>query len=381
MNKMDLGTLSDEEFMNQPIPEMVDEDSNSKEEDSSDLDQDSDNDAELDTDEQDSDDNDEDSSNEDEDAENEDEDSSTSGRDSNYEAEGEESSDSTSKEPRKNQEGSNGFEEQVLRSFKANGETITPRNAEDVIRLMQMGANYTKKMQVMAPQRKIMMMLERHSLLDEDKLAFLIDINNKNPKAIQKFLKDADIDPMDLDVDDESNDSYVAPQGHKVTDREADLKDIAVELSSTPEGQRLIHDVDKVWDQESKNQVWDNPNILTDLRSHNEAGIYQQVVDEIQRQKSLGHLPATVPFLQAYKAVGDQLDQQGAFDHTRVSSTPSRPSAVTKGKPKSVANVEKGSKAKSAAITRGSGKNNIAKTIEADMSDDDFLKNFDSLIS
>ena len=33
--------------------------------------------------------------------------------------------------------------EKIFKPFKANGKEITPRNVEDVINLMQMGANYT----------------------------------------------------------------------------------------------------------------------------------------------------------------------------------------------------------------------------------------------
>lgn len=393
MSKLDLGSLSDEEFMNQPIPEMDSDDDTSdvnNDNESSEEDNEHELDSTLDNSEEGSDDEltEEGDSDGEGEEENSGEDSSDTSQTNPMEGEGEgtteqdpEDDNESNQETDSDQTDADGFKEQVLRSFKANGETITPRNAEDVVRLMQMGANYTKKMQAMAPQRKIIMMLERHDLLDEDKLSYLIDVNNKNPEAIQKLLSDAKIDPMDLDVDEENSQNYVPTAGNKVSDKEADLRDIAVDLSQTAEGQRLIQAVDRDWDQDSKNQVWDNPSILVDLKAHSEAGIYQQVVSEIQRQKTLGYIPATVPFLQAYKAVGDQLDSQGAFDHTRVQSPPSRPTAITKGKPKSVANVEKGSKAKSAGITRGSGKNSIANTIKADMGDDEFLKNFDSLIS
>jgi len=49
----------------------------------------------------------------------------------------------------------------------ANGKTIEIRDADEAVRLMQMGANYTRKMQELAPQRKMLAMLREHELLDE----------------------------------------------------------------------------------------------------------------------------------------------------------------------------------------------------------------------
>ena len=63
--------------------------------------------------------------------------------------------------------------EQVFKPFKANGKEITPKSVEDIISLMQMGANYTKKMQLMAPMKKVVQSLD-NAKIDEQELNFLI---------------------------------------------------------------------------------------------------------------------------------------------------------------------------------------------------------------
>ena len=111
-----------------------------------------------------------------------------------------------------------GWYDKVMAPIKANGKTITLQSPEEAIQLMQMGANYTKKMQQIAPQRKTLMMLEKNGI-DQDTLNFLIDIKNKNPQAIAKLLKDANIDPLDVDTTSQNN--YVAPN-YSISDQEAD---------------------------------------------------------------------------------------------------------------------------------------------------------------
>ena len=76
------------------------------------------------------------------------------------------------------------FYEMVTKPIKANGKTVEIRTPEEAIKLMQMGANYTRKMQDIAPHRKVIMMLEDNGLLDTDKLSFLIDLEKMNPDAI-----------------------------------------------------------------------------------------------------------------------------------------------------------------------------------------------------
>ena len=87
------------------------------------------------------------------------------------------------------------FYKEVMTPFKANGKLIELRNPAEAVQLMQMGANYTRKMQAIQQHRKVLTMLENNGLLDEGKLSFLIDIEKKNPDAIQKLVKESGIDP------------------------------------------------------------------------------------------------------------------------------------------------------------------------------------------
>ena len=81
--------------------------------------------------------------------------------------------------------------DRLVAPFKANGREITVKSVDDAIALMQMGANYNKKMSALKPNLKLMKLLENNGLLDETKIGFLIDLEKKNPDAINKLIKDS----------------------------------------------------------------------------------------------------------------------------------------------------------------------------------------------
>lgn len=195
------------------------------------------------------------------------------------------------------------FYEAMMSPIKANGKTFQPRTPDEAIRMMQMGANYTQKMQGIAPYRKKIQMLQNAGLLDEDKLNYLIDLSQGNQEAIKKLLKDSKLDPLDLNINEEPQ--YV-PGNHTVSDAEVQVQTIVDDLKSTPEGLETLRLV-QGWDQASLNEVWKEPSILSTLNEQRNSGVYKIITDEMEHQRMLGAIPEGTSFLDAYKAVGDYL--------------------------------------------------------------------------
>ena len=272
------------------------------------------------------------------------------------------------------------FFAEVTAPFRANGTEIQVKTAADVRSLMQMGANFTKKMQEIAPYRKALVTLENNKLLDADKINFLVDLYNKKPEAIKQLLKDSELSAYDLDLDDEDAPQYV-PEDHSPSDQELALRETLETLRTLPGGESTIIDVTKTWDTESKNVLWDNPGLLSTIHSQKQNGIYDTITREIERRQVLGQLPAHLPFVNAYQAVGEELDSAGAFDHlVQGQGQPSKsaPVAVTKGKVNNAA--QNGDRAKAASISRGNSKhtNRIVDLTELD--DDKFLQAMSKII-
>lgn len=269
-----------------------------------------------------------------------------------------------------------GFYKAIMAPFKANGKMIQLRDAKEAIQLMQMGANYTRKLQELQPHRKMMLMLQNNGLMDEEKLSFLIDLDKRNPEAIRKLVKDAGIDPLDIDTSKES--TYQAGN-HKVSDAESNFRQALEETGATPEGRLTLQSINDGWDQASKEVLWKQPELIATIHNQREAGVYQIVVDEIQRQKTLGTLPATTSFLDAYRIVGDKLLETDAFDHLpaikqlKPGRQQTTPAVVTTRTANTKPDVKNGDKASAASPSRSTPR--TATTVNPlSMSDEEFLK-------
>lgn len=264
----------------------------------------------------------------------------------------------------------------IMAPFKANGKTIELKNVDEAIGLMQMGANYTRKMQAIQPHRKMLMMLENNNLLDEGKLSYLIDLDKKDPEAIKKLIKDSGIDPLEIDT---TTDPAYLGSNHGVGDEEVNFRTILDDVTSTPEGIETIKVINSEWDPQSKQAVWEQPELMSVFHKQREDGTYKTITDEMERQKTLGTIPVNMPFIEAYKTVGDKIYGQAGKggektteDTPKVEITPKEPLETRAAAPKS--SVADDDKAAAASSERASP--SVAKTAinPLAMSDDDFLK-------
>jgi hypothetical protein len=198
--------------------------------------------------------------------------------------------------------------DKLMTPFRASNKTIKLDNIDEAIVLMQRGADYTKKMQQLKPNLKLMKMLENNGLLSEEKLSHFIDLEKKDPAALNKFLKDKNIDPFDLDPDEAS--AY-KPGNHRVSDEEMRFTGVLEDVKSTPTGRETINFIEANWDAESIKTLYREPELMKVMDEHRSDGIFDQITSEMDRRKALGQIPDNVTFLQAYKVAGDDLHNAG----------------------------------------------------------------------
>ena len=265
----------------------------------------------------------------------------------------------------------------LMAPIKANGKMIELKSPEELIQLAQMGANYTRKMQDIAPHRKVLLMLQNNDLLDEGKLSYLIDLDKKNPDAIKKLLQDSGINPLDIDT--ESKSQYQATS-HAVSDAEANFQAVLSDLGANEAGQKTLHAVHTGWDDASKNKLLEDPSVLTLIHEQREAGIYDRITTEIERRRTLGQIAANTPFLKAYELVGNDMQAKGGFNDLiqpaaqtpQVPAVPVEPVATRVVTPKpQVSNSEQ---ANAAASTRTTARKAAQIVNPLAMSDDEFMK-------
>lgn len=200
--------------------------------------------------------------------------------------------------------------DELLSPFKANGKEMKVDTIADARQLMQMGANYNKKMVGLKPHLRVVKMLENNGLLDEDKLNFLIDINNKSPEAISKLLKDSGIDPLEINVD--NADEY-KPKTYNASDTQVELDLVLEEIRESDGYQKTMNIVSTKWDDSSSKILVANPEIIKTINGHVEAGIYDKIETVMESERMMGRLTGKSD-IEAYKEIGDRLFAAGAFN-------------------------------------------------------------------
>ena len=263
----------------------------------------------------------------------------------------------------------------LLAPFKANGRDIQVGNVDEAITLMQMGANYNKKMAALKPNLKLMKMLENNNLLSEEKISFLIDLEKKNPAAINKLVKDSGMDPMDLDAEKAS--AY-KQSTYTVDDREIELDTVLDELQGTPSYNRTLEIVSTKWDAASKGVIAGNPQLLRVINDHVSSGVYDRITKAMENERMFGRLVG-LSDIEAYRQVGDALHARGEFNNLSQGSSqdqakPAQEKVVVQPKPKQVDDDKLKDKKRAASSTKSVVANSNSDFNPLAMSDEEFAK-------
>lgn len=284
------------------------------------------------------------------------------------EQEEEEGDESNEEDESEEQEKSDSTAEETLAKlfspFVANGTEIKVDSVEEAITLMQMGANYHKKMHTLKPHLKLVKTLEKSKLLDEDKINFLIDLNNGEPKAIAKLLSEKGLDPLDINTE-ESNE--YSPVKHTVSEQTINLDEVLDRIQHTPTFKDTMDVITNQWDSSSKEKLVAEPHKIEVLNAHKANGLFDRINAQVQKSRMLGQLPSGLSDVEAYEYVGSQLLQQ-----EQANGTQTTPKKVVASKPKPKATADR----TKLAAPKAKRKESLPSSIEelAELDDAAFLK-------
>ena len=259
----------------------------------------------------------------------------------------------------------------VTAPFKANGVDMQVKDPDDVVRLMQMGANYQKKMSQLKPNLKLIKMLENNELLDEAKLNNLIDLSKKDPQAITKLIKESTVDP--LEIDKEAPVDY-QPNNYSISDKEYNLDKVLDDIKGSETFDKTINVLTKEWDMESRSTISDYPEIIAVINDHMANGVFDQVNARLQQEKTLGKLTGT-PDVEAYRIIAEDMHKNGSFNHSQSQSTET--SKVSSKSETNQADVDRDKKRKAAApVKQVTSKKAPPENEFLGLSDDEFMKKY-----
>lgn len=259
--------------------------------------------------------------------------------------------------------------ERIFGTIRANGRDMQVKNVDEAIRLIQMGANYSQKRAADKKNLSYVKVLEQNGLLDHEKLSFAVDLLAGKPEAIGKLLKDSKIDVHELDDDKVA--AYRS-ESRAPSDATMAIEEVVRDLEGNEHFGRLVGEM-KNWDTQSQALLGQNPQSLAQLTEQVESGVYDKVMDEVNRQQVLGNFKG-VPLMQVYNQLGQEMAAAGAFN----APAPKGPvkKLVTPGKKPSPATTADEDRRRAAAPSKGV----TTATEEAKdprflaMSDEDFMK-------
>lgn len=270
------------------------------------------------------------------------------------------------------------FYNKLTAPIKADKKEITIRTPEDAIRLIQMGVNYSRRMEELKPLRAQDSVLKNHGINTLEQLSYLIDLSKGDPKAIQKLLKEKKIDPVDINTDEEST--------YKETNYAPDPKDSAfieaIETTKAHEhGTKLLTDINNEWDDSSKEFLRETPQAFTNLLAQMDSGVYDKIKEELNYQLAMGYL-TDVPFLQAYNQVGDAMQKAGVFNDSKpkthskeVGPLKSKPTPIDTGTRKATTEVKSPTPVKTSNPPKSGKSSNSSNEVDySTMTDDEFVK-------
>ena len=194
------------------------------------------------------------------------------------------------------------------KKFKANGQEFefTAEEVNDQFEVVfGQAMNYTKKMQAMAPYRKMISALEEEGVTQEQ-LNTALDALKGNKDAIGKMLADNKIDPYDLTEkgDDENKDVY-SPTDYGKNDVQLGIDEITKNISGDEEFKITKDVIDNQWDNSSRESFASNPDMIQGLHNDIKSGTYDKVAPVAMKMKVMDG--NTKSDLEYYMLAGQQV--------------------------------------------------------------------------
>lgn len=177
------------------------------------------------------------------------------------------------------------YEKVALAKFTANGREVEGfKNPEDLIRAQQMLHGYSDKMKVFKEYKKFLKPLEERGIVnDPDKFNLAMSLLDGDPEAIKKVLKEKNIDPLELDLDDIK---YI-PKSKLPSDAQLLIEETYEQAENLGVGGKFNKVISKDWDLPSLQEFVSNGAVRADLLQHLQDGTYDIVQNEIKRMELL----------------------------------------------------------------------------------------------
>ena len=204
--------------------------------------------------------------------------------------------------------------------------------------------------------------IKEQGLSDKD-LYLLVEARKGNKQAIAKLLKETNIDPYDLDLEDESIDEY-KPKEYKVDPKIMEVKSI---IDDAKKDEHVFKTFDYILNKEfgekDRATAFEDPELLGFIKDTVRDGIFDKIAPNYTKRKIMGENPISA-YINAFKDYTSEVDKLAS-------------KTVSKAQEENKVKTEKRKKASIG------NKKNVAKTDKKsvnDMTDEEFEKYYKSVV-
>jgi len=212
-----------------------------------------------------------------------------------------------------------GFNLEERRTFKANGQEFefsVQEMLDQFGTVFAQSMDYTKKTQKIAPYRKMISALEEENISAEQ-LNVAIDALKGNKGAIKQLMDSHNIESYDLSENEDNRDPY-KPTEYGADEQTLNLQEVVNTIAQDKEYATTVNVVQHQWDENSQNELANNPNLLQGLHNDVKTGVYAKVAPEATKLKILdGNTKSDIEY---YMLAGQKLNQQHQADDSAKES-------------------------------------------------------------
>lgn len=270
-------------------------------------------------------------------------------------------------------------------SVKADGEQYDV-SLDELLQLAPKAFNYTKKMQEMAPYKKMISAIKEQGLTQDD-INLAIDILSGDKEAITSIIQKNKIDMLELDTDEKIE---YTPKQYGKTDEEIAIDEVDSAISKDKEYKITQHVIGVQWDQASREVLKANPESINILHQNIKSGAFDKISPMATKLKALdGGKKSDIEY---YVEAGDKyyadLDSQAAADKLvadQKAAKEAEAAKIAEAKTKREAQVKRQAKAKkrkaAAPTKRTAKKPDVVDYLDKETSDEEYTKMMEKLLS
>jgi hypothetical protein len=202
------------------------------------------------------------------------------------------------------------FYNKVTGEFVVNGKkTRGFTDPEKIIQSQQMAGGFSEKMVAFKAYRPFMNTLKEKGMLDNpEKFNLAMQLLEGDPEALKKQLKDANIDPFEMGME---NINYQS-KNQVSSNIEIALDDVMESASQYGVDAQVREIISNDWDDDSVIELLEDTQNSSDLINHISSGIYDIVQDRIseKRRVDVNQVYTSKPAIEQYREAAVELENE-----------------------------------------------------------------------